>query len=243
MKKIIFAVLAMMLIFSSAANAGFLDWLFSGFGATGAQTLVEKSNILTKEPEASFKDSIADGTYLRYNIELSLKNNGFLLSSYNPAKKTATLKFTKKIAVADSKKIKFDNGYWTTKLGSGYIAFKKGESESLIAKIMPKESEVKDSNSVKSFLINVQGSTYNVPIGKSVVLSNGFTARAFKESDGTYSVSYTKSVTVSDNAKILLPSASLFAKVTAEGVTFAKSPAAPKNQLRGIVRQKLGPDN
>lgn len=243
MKKTMFVMLAMMLIFSSAASAGFLDWIFSGFGVTGAQTLVEKSNILAKESEATFKDSITDGTYLRYNIELPLKNSGFLLSGYNPAKKTATLKFTKKIAVADSKKIKFDNGYWITKLGSGYITFKRGESESVIAKIMPKESKVKDSNSVKSFLINMQGSTYNVPIGKSVVLSNGFTARAYKESGGTYSVVYTKSVTVSDNAKILMPGTNLFAKVTAEGITFVKSPAAPKNQLREIIGQKIGPDH
>lgn len=243
MKKSILTLFLMALLLSSIASAGFLDRLLSGWGITGAQGLAEQGIALAKEPEVNFENSIKDGTFLKYNLELPLDNDVTLFSSYNPAKKTATLKFTKKLIVKNNKKVKFDNGYFLGKLGPDHISFDKStDSVSVIDKILPKSTESKDSLGVKSIMIGMKA-PYKLPLGRTVPLANGFTAKASKDSFGNYFVIFSKSVTVSDNTKILLPS-NFVVKVTANGISFVKSPAnfrgaaiveKSANGIRGVM--------
>lgn len=220
MKKTMVVVFAMMLIFSSFASAGFLDWFFNGFGITGAPTAAETGVSSLKETEVTLGNPLKEGSFLKYNSEAQLGNGVTLSSTYDSVKETATIKFSKEISVKNNQKVKLDSGNFVTKVSSGYIRFNRGQS--IVNKITPLTNSVKDTAGVKSFLININ-IPYDVPIDKPVMLSNGFTARAHKESDGSYSVVYSKSVTVSNKAKLLFKGNNMFVKVASKGVTFAKS--------------------
>ena len=233
MKKTTVVVLAMMLVLSSVASAGFVDWLFSGFGITGAQTLIGRSSPV-QEIVATFSSPIRENSFLRYNTEANLGNDVTISSTYSPTRKTTTIKFSKKILVKDNQRVKLDSGSFTTKVNSGYISFNRGES--IVNRITPVTNLAKDTAGVKNLMLNIH-TPHNVPMDRPGILENGFTARAHKESASTYSVVYSKSITVSNNAKLLFKNGNLYVKVAPEGLTFTKSPAAFRGTVTEIVEQ------
>lgn len=229
MNKTTVVILAMMLVLSSVASASFLDWFSNGFAISGAPT-ANLGNPVLQETAVTF-DPIKENSFLKYNSEASLGKGVTISSTYNSAKKTTTIKLSKKVLLKDNQKVKLDSGYFTTKVSSGYLSLNRGES--IVDKITPISNSVKDSMGVKGLLISIH-TTHNLPWDKPVMLENGFTARSHKESSG-YSVVYSKSITVANNAKLLFKSGNLYVKVAPEGLTFTKSPTAFKGKAVEIV--------
>ncbi len=249
MKKTIIVFLVMTLALSAFASAGWLEFLFGQNRVTGAQVYPQSANVATVgSTVATFKGIVFPSTVLKHDTITNLPNGVTAKSTYNSATKTATVTFTSKLTVTNNQKVKFDDGTWTASVSSrlispGGVTFSRGAT-GITNRPQPQPptnqltgaATTGITNKPKSLRITLNTGK-NVPLflqfGKPKELPNGFTATANKNADGTVTVTFSKTVGLTNNEKVSIADGIWTVYVTKEGFSFKRGASGPSGPVGG----------